>query len=94
MPDREQNFVSTPRRSLHTETFILICIVMLAGSRQQGEVFTLSNGVYIDTFVNHGLANVEVAGFAIKNAVNEGILIANTSFVAIRDNRLSATILD
>ena len=41
----------------------------------------LSNGVYIDGFDNHGLASVEVAGFLIKNAVNEGILIANTSFV-------------
>lgn len=48
----------------------------------------LSNGVYIDGFDNHGLASVEVAGFLIKNAVNEGILIANTSFVTIRDNRL------
>jgi parallel beta-helix repeat protein len=49
---------------------------------------TLSHGVYIDGFDNHGLANVEVAGFVIKNAENEGILIANTSFVTIRDTRL------
>lgn len=50
----------------------------------------LSNGVYIDGFDHPGLATVEVSGFVVRNAVNEGILIANASFVTVRNNRVTA----
>jgi parallel beta-helix repeat protein len=48
----------------------------------------LSNGVFVDGFDNAGLHNVNVAGFTIKNALNEGVLVVSASDITIRDNRI------
>jgi parallel beta-helix repeat protein len=47
-----------------------------------------SNGVFVDGFDNPGLQDVTVAGFTIKNALNEGVLIVSASDVTIRNNRI------
>jgi hypothetical protein len=46
------------------------------------------NGVFIDGFDNAGLAHVTVAGFTVKNAQWEGVLVVSASDVTIRDNRI------
>jgi parallel beta-helix repeat protein len=48
----------------------------------------LSNGVFVDGFDHAGLNNVTVAGFTIKNALNEGVLVVSASDVTIRDNHV------
>jgi len=47
----------------------------------------LANGIFVDGLDNKGLANVTIAGFTVKNALYEAILIVNTSDATIRDNR-------
>ena len=48
----------------------------------------LSNGVFVDGLDNPGLRGVTVAGFTIKNALNEGVLVVSASYVTIRDNHI------
>ena len=48
----------------------------------------LSNGVFVDGFDHAGLNNVTIAGFTIKNALNEGVLVVSASDVTIRDNHI------
>src|ERR1017187_4262971 len=48
----------------------------------------LSNGIFVDGFDNPGLNNVTVAGFTVKNALWEGVLIVSASDVTIRNNTL------
>jgi hypothetical protein len=48
----------------------------------------LSNGVFVDGFDHPGLKNVTVAGFTIKNALNEGVLVVSASDVTIRGNHV------
>lgn len=47
----------------------------------------LANGIFIDGLDHKGLANVTVAGFTVKDALYEGIVVVNTSDATIRDNR-------
>jgi parallel beta-helix repeat protein len=47
----------------------------------------LANGIFVDGLDNKGLANVTIAGFTVKNALYEAILVVNTSDATIRDNR-------
>jgi hypothetical protein len=46
------------------------------------------NGIYVDGLDNPGLSEVVVAGFTIRNANFEGILVTNSSSVTIWDNRV------
>jgi parallel beta helix pectate lyase-like protein len=46
------------------------------------------NGIYVDGLDNPGLSQVIVAGFTIRNANFEGILVTNSSSVTIWDNRV------
>jgi parallel beta-helix repeat protein len=48
----------------------------------------LSNGVFVDGFDNPGLHGVAIAGFTIKNALNEGVLVVSASDITIRDNHI------
>ena len=48
----------------------------------------LGNGIFVDGFDNPGLNNVTVAGFTVKNALFEGILVVSASDVTIRDNQI------
>jgi parallel beta-helix repeat protein len=48
----------------------------------------LSNGVFVDGFDHPGLHGVTIAGFTIKNAVNEGVLVVSASDVTISDNHI------
>jgi len=47
----------------------------------------LANGIFVDGLDNKGLANVTIAGFTVKNALYEAIVVVNTSDATIRDNR-------
>lgn len=44
------------------------------------------NGIFVDGFDNPGLSDVIIAGFTVKNAQWEGVLVVNASDVTIRDN--------
>lgn len=46
------------------------------------------NGIFVDGFDNPGLANVIIAGFTVKNANWEGVLVVSASDVTIRDNKI------
>jgi len=48
----------------------------------------LANGILLDGLGNPGLRNVLVAGFTVKNALYEGILVLNTSAATIQDNQI------
>lgn len=44
------------------------------------------NGIFVDGFDNPGLSDVIVAGFTVKNAQWEGVLVVSANDVTIRDN--------
>jgi parallel beta-helix repeat protein len=46
----------------------------------------LPNGILVDGFDHPGLYDVTIAGFTVKNALYEGILVVSSSDVTIRDN--------
>ena len=48
----------------------------------------LAHGIFVDGLDNPGLRDVTVAGFIVKNALYEGILVVSASDVTIRDNRI------
>jgi pectin methylesterase-like acyl-CoA thioesterase len=48
----------------------------------------LANGIFVDGFHHAGLNNVTIAGFTVKNAQFEGILVVSASDVTIRDNHI------
>ena len=48
----------------------------------------LPNGIFVDGFDNAGLMHVTVAGFTVKNALYEGVLVVTAADVTIRDNNI------
>ena len=48
----------------------------------------LANGIFLKGLSNPGLNNVTVAGFTVKNALYEGVLLLNTADATIRDNHI------
>ncbi len=48
----------------------------------------LAHGIFVDGVDNAGLNNVTIAGFTVKNALYEGILVVSASDVTIRDNQI------
>ena len=48
----------------------------------------LANGIFVDGFDNAGLSHVNIAGFTVKNAQWEGILVVSASDVTIRDSKI------
>ena len=48
----------------------------------------LANGVYIDGYDHPGLNHVTLAGFTVKNAKYEGVLVVNAANVTIRNNTI------
>ncbi len=48
----------------------------------------LPNGIVLDGYDNPGLSNVTVAGFSVKNALYEGVLVVSTSNATILNNRI------
>jgi parallel beta-helix repeat protein len=49
----------------------------------------LANGIFVDGFDNAGLSHVTIAGFTVKNANWEGVLVVSASDVTIRDNKIT-----
>ncbi|MGA8528519.1 MAG: NosD domain-containing protein [Acidobacteriaceae bacterium] len=48
----------------------------------------LANGIFVDGLDNIGLANVTIAGFTVKNALYEGIVVVNAADVTVRNNHI------
>lgn len=48
----------------------------------------MANGLFVDGFDNAGLAHVTIAGFTVKNAQWEGVLVVSAGDVTIRNNRI------
>jgi parallel beta-helix repeat protein len=48
----------------------------------------LQNGIFLNGIAHPGLHSVTVAGFTVKNALYEGVLVVSTSDATIRDNRI------
>ncbi len=48
----------------------------------------LAHGIFVDGYDHPGLRNVTVAGFTVKNALYEGVLVVSAKDVTIRDNRI------
>ena len=48
----------------------------------------LANGIFLDGLDNPGLQNVTIAGFTVKNALYEGVLVVNTSNSSILNNHI------
>jgi parallel beta-helix repeat protein len=48
----------------------------------------LAHGIFLDGITYPGLHNVTIAGFTVKNALYEGILVVSASDVTIRDNQI------
>jgi hypothetical protein len=46
------------------------------------------NGVLVDGYNHHGLTDVSVIGFTVKNALYEGILVVSAAEVTIADNHI------
>jgi parallel beta-helix repeat protein len=63
----------------------------LIGAGWDGSVIDatgLANGIFVDGIDTPGLADVTIAGFTVKNAQFEGVLVVSTSDAVIRDNKV------
>ncbi|MFZ0631841.1 MAG: right-handed parallel beta-helix repeat-containing protein, partial [Acidobacteriaceae bacterium] len=64
----------------------------LLGSDNPGQTVIdatgLANGIFVDGLDNKGLANVTIAGFTVKNALYEGVVVVNASDVTVRNNHI------
>ncbi|MGA9585089.1 MAG: right-handed parallel beta-helix repeat-containing protein, partial [Terracidiphilus sp.] len=49
----------------------------------------LANGIFVDGFDNAGLDHVNIAGFTVKNANWEGVLVVSASDVVLRDSKIT-----
>ncbi len=48
----------------------------------------LAHGIFVDGYDHPGLNNVTLAGFTVRNALFEGVLVVSASDVTIRDNTI------
>jgi parallel beta-helix repeat protein len=79
------------RPGTYTEDVVIGIPVSIIGAGPEETTIDatgLSNGLFVDGFDHPGLNNVTVAGFTIKNALNEGVLVVSASDVTIRDNHI------
>jgi len=63
----------------------------LIGSGRKGSVIDatgLAHGIFVDGYDNAGVRNVTIAGFTVRNALYEGILVVSAYDVVIRDNKI------
>ena len=49
----------------------------------------LANGIFVDGYDNAGLSHITIAGFTVKNANWEGVLVVSASDVTIRDSKIA-----
>lgn len=76
--------------SYHEEVDIGMPLSLLGAGAQASVINAnnLAHGVFVDGYDHPGLKDVTVAGFTIKNALYEGILVVSSGDVTIRDNRI------
>jgi hypothetical protein len=76
---------------VYKEDVIITFPVALLGAgadRTTIDATGLPDGIYVDGYDHAGLSNVVVAGFTVKNAQFEGVLVVSASGVTIRDNTI------
>ncbi|HEX5234369.1 MAG TPA: right-handed parallel beta-helix repeat-containing protein [Silvibacterium sp.] len=62
-----------------------ISLIGAAGAAPVIDATGLPHGIFVDGFHNAGLADVTIAGFTVRNALFEGILVVSASDVVIRN---------
>ena len=75
----------------YTEDVVIGIPISLIGAGAGTSVINAAgkpNGVFIDGYDHPGLTHVTVAGFTIKNAQFEGVLVVSANDVTIRDNTI------
>jgi parallel beta-helix repeat protein len=75
----------------YKETVVIGKPLSLLGSGAELSVIDATNlphGIFVDGWDHPGLQDVTIAGFTIRNALYEGILVVNASDVTIRDNHI------
>ncbi|MGH9613445.1 MAG: right-handed parallel beta-helix repeat-containing protein, partial [Bryobacteraceae bacterium] len=75
----------------YTEDVVVSKPLTLAGSGTNATIINakgLANGIYVNGLDNGGLSGVTVAGFTVMNANFEGILLTDTSYSLIANNRV------
>jgi parallel beta-helix repeat protein len=86
-----RNDVITVAAGTYTEDVVIGKPLSLLGAGAGKSIIDaagLANGILMDGLDNPGLRNVLVAGFTVKNALYEGILVLNTSAATIQDNQI------
>jgi len=76
----------------YTEDVVIGIPLSLLGSGPGQSVIDatgLAHGIFVDGFDNPGLDGVTIAGFTIKNALYEGVLVVSAMDVVIRDNHIN-----
>ena len=73
----------------YKEEVIIGLPVSLIGAGAKSSVIDatgLAHGIFVDGYDNPGLNDVTIAGFTVKNALFEGVLVVSASDVTIQDN--------
>ena len=76
---------------IYKEDVVIGMPLSLIGSGAESTIIDatgLANGIFVDGLDNPGLANVIIAGFTVKKAQWEGLLVVSASDVTIRDNKI------
>lgn len=76
-------------RGTYKEDVIIGLPLSLIGAGPDATVIDatgLPNGVFVDGFNHIGLSNVTIAGFTVKNATYEGVLVVSAASVTVNNN--------
>jgi len=85
------NDVIDVRAGTYKEDVVIGIPLSLIGADDDSSIIDatgFAHGIFVDGLDNSGLHNVTIAGFTVKNALFEGILVVSASDVTIRDNRI------
>lgn len=73
----------------YAESVVVTKPVSLMADRAVIDAKGLLRGIFVDGYDTPGLANVRVAGFNVKNAFLEGILVVNATNVTVANNTVT-----
>jgi len=85
------NDVIAVEAGTYTEEVVIGIPVSLIGAGANSSVIDatgLAHGIFVDGYDNPGLNDVTIAGFTVKNALFEGVLVVSASDATIRDNHI------
>ena len=90
-PLSPDEMISNVARGTYTEEVLIGKPLSLIGACADPSVIDatgLAHGIFVDGLDYPGLNGVTIAGFTVKNALFEGILVVSASDVTIRDNQV------